>query len=579
MLSISRTGEFRAHWITALGLAALGVFWLASDVQAQDQNTGMMDESKSTIGGFRRSLPGPPVKPPRPLQGPEGVASFVDSLSSQRADGLIEVVMGRPRVLTFKEPLADPEAEVLPQIAIGDPSIINFEVVSLKQLRIVGIGPGVTDLTIVTPEEETYIFRVQVVYDLDVLRAQLKAVYPEAHLRLTQIREHVVVEGQARDTGQVTRILTTVRAYLQSMAAKIEQPQATGGGDAAPPATGQAGGEEGEGEQQPTAPVEEGGQPSISAQFAEPQLINLIRVPTSQQVLLKVKVMELNRQALRDMGVNWQYMFGDRFFNQAIGTASEMSPITFNIVRGGMPRINAFVEAVRENQLARLLAEPNLVCLHGQEASFLAGGEFPIIIPQQSGGAGVTTLTVEFREFGTRLAFVPYILDHERVRLTLSPEVVDRDDANAVTFQGTTIPALVTRRAHSTVEMRQGQTLALAGLIELRTLASTRRVPGLGDIPYFGMFWSDNMMRRRESELLILVTPYIVEPMNQSQVGAGPGDEIKEPNDLEFYLLQRIEGRTGRDFRSTTRWDDIWELVRILNLEKRHVHGQAGFSE
>jgi pilus assembly protein CpaC len=237
--------------------------------------------------------------------------------------------------------------------------------------------------------------------------------------------------------------------------------------------------------------------------------------------------------------------------------------------------------ALRQNGLLKILAEPNLIALNGQLASFLAGGEFPVPVPQV-GAAGIApTITVRFREFGVRLGFVPYILDGDVIRLTVAPEVSNIDFTIAVTLVagGTPVPGLNTRKAQTTVELREGQTLAIAGLLQLTLNGNTTRLPGLGDLPILGPFFSNTSSQRTEKELVVLVTPYLIEAMQPDQVPPTPGDEVKEPNDLELYFLNRIEARTGKDFRSTTEWDDPWGLRYHLNLEKKYVNGPVGFSD
>src|SRR5262249_55420858 len=167
---------------------------------------------------------------------------------------------------------------------------------------------------------------------------------------------------------------------------------------------------------------------------------------------------------------------------------------------------------------------------------------------------------VRIREFGVRLGFVPYILDGDVIRLTVAPEVSNIDFTIAVTLVsgGSPVPGLNTRKAQTTVELRQGQTLAMAGLLQLTLDGQTDRIPGLGARPILGPFFSNTTSERVEKELVVLVTPSLVEPMTPDQVPPTPGDEVKGPNDLEFYFLNRIEGRTGKDSRATTTWDDPW---------------------
>jgi pilus assembly protein CpaC len=231
--------------------------------------------------------------------------------------------------------------------------------------------------------------------------------------------------------------------------------------------------------------------------------------------------------------------------------------------------------------MLKILAEPNLVALHGHAASFLAGGEFPVPVPQVSAGGASPTITVRFKEFGVKLGFIPYILDGDSIRLSVAPEVSNIDFTIATTLVagGSPVPGLNTRKARTTVELRQGQTLAIAGLMQLELNGQTERIPGVGDLPIIGPFFSNTSTGRVEKELVVLVTPYLVEAMTKDQVPPTPGDDVKEPNDLEFFLLNRIEGRTGKDFRATTAWDDPLGLVRQLNLERRCMSGPSGYSD
>lgn len=339
-----------------------------------------------------------------------------------------------------------------------------------------------------------------------------------------------------------------------------------------------------------------------------PQIINLLRVAGSQQVMLKVRIAELNRTALRRVGANflgvdthtgaivgssiagptaYQGTIGQPgnllFGNQLYGSAS-LGPNDGNSTVFGIFQHNNFefsLTALRQNGLLKILAEPNLVALNGQLASFLAGGEFPVPVPQVSASGVAPTITVRFREFGVRLGFVPYILDGDVIRLTVAPEVSNIDPTIAVTLVagGSPVPGLNTRKAQTTVELREGQTLAIAGLLQLTLNGETDRIPGLGDLPIIGPFFSNTSSGRIEKELVVLVTPYLVEPMSHGQVPPTPGDEVKQPNDLEFFFLNRIEARTGKDFRATTSWDDVYNLRHHLKLEKKYVNGPVGFSE
>jgi pilus assembly protein CpaC len=591
-----------------------------------------------------------PDQPPRPPAGPEAITSFIDSLSVK--DGVFEVRVGEGRVLTLKEDIVMPKKGPA-MIAAGSPYIIDFVVVSPRQIRIVGLRMGTTDLSITTADNRTYSVEVHVVADLDVLRGQLRCIFPDALIRLGQVRDHIVVEGEARDNFQVARIIQTIQAYLLSIRG-MEVQQGTGnlGAPPAPPAARQAQPPAGEGGEAVPAPKKQGeaavqarelkpvnfeeteqvaqlpgmiggvqgmGGPGAgglggvttllpySQGFAQlataqsvipfPQVINLLRVPGTQQVLLKVRVAELNRSALRQIGADWTILNqkNGNMVSTAIGGAQVVGNGTasgvaasgdingpsntfFTIFPPG--QFEQFFSALRQNSLTKILAEPNLIAMNGHQANFLAGGQFPVPVPQAvTGGAG-TTVTVQFQPFGVQLSFVPYILDNEIIRLAVSPSVSTVDTTLSTTLVpgGSPVPGLNIRQANTVVELRQGQTLAIAGLLQLSLTGQTTRIPFFGDLPILGPFFQNTTGQRVEKELLVMVTPYLVSPMNPGQASPTPGDEVNEPNDLEFYLLHRIEGRTGRDWRSTVSY--AGRLVRpFLKLEMDHVQGPHGFGQ
>ncbi len=319
-----------------------------------------------------------------------------------------------------------------------------------------------------------------------------------------------------------------------------------------------------------------------------------------------MRVAELNRDAFRQVGGN---LFGlDRRSGtllgtqiggaavtaqgsnvlngqpaaKLIGTASESLTGTntfFGILQQG--NLEFLLNALRRNSLLKILAEPNLVALNGQQASFLAGGEFPVPVPQVSASGVAPTITVQFKKFGVQLDFLPTILDGDIVRLTVDPVVstIDFTIGTTLVAGGTPVPGLNTRQAHTTVELRPGQTLAIAGLLQLTLNGQTARIPGLGDLPVIGSFFSNTTNERIEKELVVLVTPYLVEPMSPNQVPHGPGDEVGTPSDYEFYFLNRIESRTGLDWRSTTLYPDPLFIKRYIEMEKKHLQGPSGFSD
>jgi pilus assembly protein CpaC len=500
-------------------------------------------------------------------------------------------------------------------IAVGDPTVVEFEVLpNPRMIRVLGRRAGVTDLSITTAGGESYNFEIRVVYDLPLLKAQLKQAFPDAVLNLVQIREHLVVEGQARTNEQVTRIIETIQAFLESVqvphATRSSQPGVAGGGgypipQRAPRPSGESPSDEpdggGEAPGRPT-PVAGPGRGGVSARstFARPRVINLIRVPGIQQVLLQVRIAELNRTGLREIGADLGIVHPDSGAIGATNIAGAAVDALSLLGAGGLAGevatasgnnttvigifnssdFEVLLRALRRNSLATILAEPNLMALSGHEASFLAGGQFPVPVPQTTGGAS-NTVTVEFKDFGVQLDFVPYVLDDDTIRISVRPEVstIDFRLGTTLVVGGDPVPGLNTRTATTTVELKKGQTLAIAGLLQVTIEGQTDRIPGLGDLPYIGPLFSNTSNQRTEKELLVLVTPHMVSPMEPHEVPPLPGDNIKDPNDLEFYLLNRIEGRTGREFRSTLSWDCYYRRAQRVGLEKRYIWGEVGLSE
>jgi pilus assembly protein CpaC len=588
--------------------------------QSDAQILSLADGLQETVSP---ELPRLKLSEPRRTSGPGSVPSFIEGLKGN--DAAFEVNVGQGRILTTKEDLIVGANQ--PLIAVGDPSVIDFSVLNSRQLRIHGLRVGVTDLSISTARNQVYSFEVRVLADLSLLQGRLRSMFPDASIKLAQLRDHVVVEGEARDNAQVTRIVETIGSYLASV--QIGQQRTVSGGQGAgmglpgaligsalPNQPGAAG----LGQPNVVEPVapggslagaiasrEMGGPVQVTGAIAPTRIINLLKVPGSQQVMLKVRVAELNRTALRLMGSN--FLGVDPHTGAIVGSQISQGVTAAGHVPLGGTRINGnadagigplgntsgttvfgifrdgnfmfTLDALRRNSLLKILAEPNLVAFNGQQASFLAGGEYPVPVPQVSTGGIAPTITVRFKEFGVRLGFVPYILDGDRIRLTVAPEVSQIDFTIAVTLVagGSPVPGLNTRKALTTVELEQGQTLAIAGLLQLQMDGTTQRIPGLGDLPVIGSFFSNHTNDRIEKELVVLVTPYLIEPMAHDQVPPTPGDEVKEPNDIEFFLLNRIESRTGTDFRSTTKWDDVYHLRDLLKLERKYIQGPVGFSE
>jgi pilus assembly protein CpaC len=534
------------------------------------------------ISGFEPHLPTVPSKLPSAAQRSRAASSFIDSLS--KSDAMFEVVMGQGRLLVLKNDLVqeDPQKQTgQAMIAVGDPSVVDYEVLDPRHIRLLGKKIGVTDFVVTTVNQQTYSYEVHVVYNLELLGARVRELFPDAQVRIAQLGENLVVEGEARDAAQIARIIQVVRKGIP----KDNEVSPSGGPGTVSGAPAMI---------SPLASLGGGG---ASTDQMGPDVINLLRVPGPQQVMLKVEIAELNRTALRQIGSDMLFSDGQgRLFGSKLnsittgvsnadgtgllGTAATTvvaaSPTTaFGILEKAGYQV--LFSALRQNSLLKILAEPNLVAMNGHEARFLAGGEFPVPVPQSGAGGGPATITVQWKKFGVQLTFVPYILDGDTIRLSVDPEVSSIDFTLGIELSGTRVPGLNTRNAHTVVELREGQTLAIAGLLSVTLSNQTIRIPGLGDLPYIGPFFSNTTGDTIEKELLVLVTPALVEAKHLHQKPLRPGDEVYEPNDLEFYLFGRLEGHTGhREYRSTTVVDDPF---RHMKIEQANIQGPIGFSE
>jgi pilus assembly protein CpaC len=180
------------------------------------------------------------------------------------------------------------------------------------------------------------------------------------------------------------------------------------------------------------------------------------------------------------------------------------------------------IKALQEKNLLQILAEPNLLTASGKEASFLAGGEFPYPVPQSSGGSGYATITIQFKEFGIRLSFTPTFTPDGQIHLKVKPEVSSLDYANSLQIQGYTVPGLSTRRVESEMDLADGQSFAIAGLIDNRVTEQLEKIPWIGDVPVLGKLFQSKSFQRSKDELLVVVTPTIVKPLNPGLVPHGP---------------------------------------------------------
>ena len=272
--------------------------------------------------------------------------------------------------------------------------------------------------------------------------------------------------------------------------------------------------------------------------------------------MLQVRFAEVSRSATNALGVNVGFSDGNSFGASNIGqvnpfqvsagniASSTVNPAVtiFGRAQVGSTTIDFFINALRQNNLLRILAEPNLIAMSGQEANFLAGGEFPIPVTQSGELGGGQAITIEYREFGVRLKMVPVVLGDGRIRLKVAPEVSDLDFTTAVRFGGFVVPGLSSRKLETTVELADGQTFAIAGLLNNSITATKDVTPVLGDVPLLGALFRSVRYQRKETELVVLVTPRLVEALNPDNIPTLPGEHWRDPNEAELFLNRDLGG-------------------------------------
>ena len=281
---------------------------------------------------------------------------------------------------------------------------------------------------------------------------------------------------------------------------------------------------------------------AIAAAFIDTKkgdtIINLMALAAPAQVNLRVRVAEVDRNVLKQIGINWDAIANAGRF--AFGLVTQ-NPVTFgdvlnrNMATVQRGNVSSMIDALAQEGFITLLAQPNLTALSGETASFLAGGEFPVPIASTP-GVGGPMITIEFKKFGVSLDFTPTVIEGNRINLKVRPEVSQLSSSGGVQLQGFNIPGLTVRRAETTVELGSGETFVIAGLLQRTSENLLSKVPGLGDVPIIGALMRSSRYRRNETELAIIITPYLVKPVGDPGEVAAPTDGLVEANDVQRVL-------------------------------------------
>jgi pilus assembly protein CpaC len=387
-------------------------------------------------------------------------------------------------------------------VFVADPAIADVQAQSPTLLYLFGKRAGATSVFAVDGDNKVVFRRTVVVqHDMPRLRAALAAAAPGAAVGVDSIDGGLVLRGEVESpaTAENLRALTTT--FL---------------GD-------------------------------------KETLVNRLAVLAPTQVSLRVRVAEVSREVTKLLGVNWQALLspGDFIFGLATGRDfSTLVPPGFsrfadtsgpaNALLGhyasGNVDVSTIIDALERENLVTVLAEPNLTTISGETASFLAGGEFPVPVGT---GTGNNDIQIQFKQFGVSLAFTPTVLSADRISLRVRPEVSDLSDRGAIKVNNLVIPALTTRRAETSIELASGQSFAIGGLISNQTRNNVDKLPGLGDLPILGPLFRSTSFQRDETELVIIVTAYLVRPVAASQL-ATPVDGYRPANDLERLLDGRL---------------------------------------
>lgn len=386
-------------------------------------------------------------------------------------------------------------------VFVANPDIADVQVKSGQLLYLFGRRPGNTTFYAVDAEDNVVASRKLVVgLNLAGLRNAINRVAGTGRVNASSVEDMILLTGAVDNASMAQDVVKIATRYLP-------------------------------------ASLVAGNLGNDQVDLGRNYIINRMSIEGNNQVNLRVRIAEVSREAAKTFGIttNVGSTTGNIgfAFDAGVATTEDNATALFRNRIGATP-FGAALEALVEDGLATILAEPNLTALSGETASFLAGGEFPIPVVTGEG-----EVTVEFREFGVRLSFTPTIVNGNRISMRVRPEVSERDDSRSVNFGAGEIPGITTRRAETSVELGSGQSFAIAGLIQNSSTQNAQKFPGLSEIPVLGALFRSDRFRQNQSELVIVVTPYLVKPVSASQI-ASPTDGFVPPNDIDRWLNGRI---------------------------------------
>jgi pilus assembly protein CpaC len=411
--------------------------------------------------------------------------------SANAADATLSVPAGSGEML----PLPAPAVAVF----VADPDVADVHVPTPQTVFVLGKKAGTTTLFALGPNNRTILREtISVVLDTKSIQRLLDARFPQLRLTVTSAPGSLMVSGAVPSAADADAVLQTLKPYLRDQEA----------------------------------------------------LVNRLTLAQPIQVHLRVRITEIDRNVTQQLGINWSALgsagnfigglFNGRAAINATSNLFNLAPSGAFSVLGGFHTshfaIDGVLDALDQEGLITMLAEPNLTAMSGQTASFLAGGEFPIPVAQDTTGA----ITIEFKPYGVSLDFTPTVLANNRISLKVRPEVSEIDPTNSVTTGSVKVPALTVRRVETTVELASGQSFAIGGLLQSKTSDVLSQLPGLGRLPVLGKLFSSKDYLNNKSEVVVIVTPYIVQPVGAGQLRDALDSVTHPSSDVEFALQRSL---------------------------------------
>ncbi len=374
-------------------------------------------------------------------------------------------------------------------IVVAQPEMLQLVATTDRSFYVRGKALGVTNLLIYDrPHHLAQVIDVRVGHDTDALQEDLARALPGEHITACNLAGGILLSGTA----------STATAAAQAKA--------------------------------------------IAERYAPQAVSSSMLIASNQQVMVEVRMIEVSRSSMKDLGFVFSAESSDGNFKLRTGTASGLTSaldpqgVISGVAHWGNITLNAKLAALEDQGMVRTLAKPNLIAMSGEEASFLAGGEFPYPVPN-----GLNNVTIEFRQFGVKLNVTPVVQDNGDIRLKVAPEVSQLDPAHSITIDGFTLPSLAVSKASTTVELRDGQSFAIAGLFQRGYNNTLDQIPGLSNLPVLGALFRSSNWQHAQTELAIIVTPHLTAPTDHIETLPNPLDDHQEPSAIDLILLGMID--------------------------------------